>query len=155
TAQERAHVLAISSRSEGLAYGQLQRRAKKLMYSLVSAGVTRDVPVGLFLNRSPSFVVAGLAVLMAGGAYVPLAPAYPDERLDFILKDAGVRIGITDRYSRHLAKSEGILWIDVDDPKTLSLRQTEPEHPGPRDLAYIMYTSGSTGRPKGVQVEHK
>jgi amino acid adenylation domain-containing protein len=152
--RERAHALAISCGSEGLTYGELQRRAKKLMYSLVSAGVTRDVPVGVLLNRSPSFVVAALAVLMAGGAYVPLDPACPVERVDFMVKDARIKIGITDR-SRQLLQTEGVFWLDVDDPKTLSLRQTEPEEPGAHDLAYIMYTSGSTGQPKGVQVEHK
>ena len=71
TARERSHALAISSASEGLTYGELQRRAEQLMYSLVSAGFTRDVPIGVLLNRSPSFVVAALAVLMAGGVYVP------------------------------------------------------------------------------------
>jgi amino acid adenylation domain-containing protein len=152
--RERAQVLAISSSSEGLTYGELQRRAKKLMNSLVPAGVRRDVPVGVLLNRSPSFVVAGLAVLMAGGAYVPLDPAYPVERLDFMLKDAGVKIGITDRHYSQLSKTEGVSWLDVDDPGAHSLRQIGPEEPGAHDLAYIIYTSGSTGRPKGVQIEH-
>lgn len=151
---ERAQVPAISSSSEVLTYGELQRRAKKLMNSLLSAGVRRDVPVGVLLNRSPSFVVAGLAVLMAGGAYVPLDPAYPVERLDFMLKDAGVQTGITDRHCRQLSKMEGVTWLDVDDPGTHSLRQIEPEEPGAHDLAYLVYTSGSTGRPKGVQIEH-
>jgi amino acid adenylation domain-containing protein len=91
---------------------------------------------------------------MAGGAYVPLDPAYPAERLDFMLKDAGIQIGITDRHSRQLSKTEGVSWLDVDDPETDSLWQIEPEGPGIHDLAYIVYTSGSTGRPKGVQIEH-
>jgi len=151
---ERAQVPAISSSSEVLSYGELQRRAKKLMNSLLSAGVRRDVPVGVLLNRSPSFVVAGLAVLMAGGAYVPLDPAYPVERLDFMLKDAGIQTGITNRHCRQLSKMEGVTWLDVDDPGTHSLRQIEPEEPGAHDLAYLVYTSGSTGRPKGVQIEH-
>ena len=153
-ARERAEVLAISSGSEVLTYGELQRRANKLMSTLVAAGVRRDVPVGVLLNRSPSFVVAGLAVLMAGGAYVPLDPAYPVERLDFMLKDAGVQIGITDCRGSRLLKTDGVDWIDVDDAGTQSMGQIEPEGPGAHDLAYIMYTSGSTGRPKGVQIEH-
>jgi amino acid adenylation domain-containing protein len=154
TGRERAQVLAISSSSEGLTYGELQRRAKKLMNSLLSAGVRREIPVGVLLNRSPSFVVAGLAVLMAGGAYVPLDPAYPVERLEFMLKDAGIQIGITDRHCSQLSRAEGVSWLDIDDPGTHSLRQIEPEGQGAHDLAYIIYTSGSTGRPKGVQIEH-
>lgn len=152
--RERAQALAISSSSEGLTYGELQRRAKRLTNSLLSAGVTRDVPVGVLLKRSPSFVAAALAALMAGGAYVPLDPAYPAERLDFMLKDSGVRIGITDSHCSQLSKARGVSWLDVDDPGTHSRRQIEPEEPGPQSLAYIIYTSGSTGRPKGVQIEH-
>jgi amino acid adenylation domain-containing protein len=152
--RERAQFAAISSSTEVLTYGELQRRAKKLMNSLVAAGVRRNVPVGVLLNRSPSFVVAGLAVLMAGGAYVPLDPAYPVDRIEFMLKDSGVTIGITDRHCSQLSKMEGMSWLDVDDPGTHNLQKNEPEEPGAHDLAYIMYTSGSTGRPKGVQIEH-
>jgi amino acid adenylation domain-containing protein len=151
--REQAHTLAISSSNGDFTYGELHRKATKVMNSLLSAGVARDVPVGVLLNRSPSFVVAGLAVLMAGGAYVPLDPTYPVERLDFMLKDAGVRIGITDRRCGRL-RTQGIDWLDVDDPAPQDLRQKDPEQPGPDNLAYIMYTSGSTGRPKGVQIEH-
>jgi amino acid adenylation domain-containing protein len=155
TGRKQPQAVAISSSSEALTYDELQKRAKKLMNSLLSLGVARDVPVGVLLNRSPSFVVAGLAVLMAGGAYVPLDPAYPRERLDFMLNDAGVRIGITDHQCSRLAKTKGIVWLDVDSPSTRTMKQIEPERPGPQSLAYVVYTSGSTGRPKGVQIEHR
>jgi amino acid adenylation domain-containing protein len=152
-AQQRAHDLAISSGSEILTYGELQNQAHTLMNSLVSAGVKRDVPVGVLLHRSPSFIVSSLAVLMSGGAYVPLDPAYPVERLDFMLKDAGIRIGITDRHCSQLATSKGVTWIDVDEPRN-ELQQSKPDESEAHDLAYIIYTSGSTGHPKGVQIEH-
>jgi amino acid adenylation domain-containing protein len=155
TGRKRPQTLAISSSSEALTYDELQKRATKLMNSLLSLGVARDVPVGILLNRSPSFVVAGLAVLMAGGAYVPLDPTYPGDRLDFMLSDAGIRVGITDGKHSRLAKREGIVWLDVDNPETQALRQASLEQPGPESLAYVMYTSGSTGRPKGVQIEHR
>jgi amino acid adenylation domain-containing protein len=155
TGRERGRALAISSSSEALTYDELHKKAKKLMNSLLSLGVARDVPVGVLLDRSPSFVVAGLAVLMAGGAYVPLDPTYPGDRLDFMLSDAGIQVGITDGKHSRLAKREGIVWLDVDNPETPTLRQADPEQPGPESLAYVMYTSGSTGRPQGVQIEHR
>ncbi|HKD80950.1 MAG TPA: non-ribosomal peptide synthetase [Candidatus Angelobacter sp.] len=153
--EARGGALAVSSREESLSYQELHNRAKNLMNSLLSLGVTKDVPVGVLLNRSPSFVVAGLAVLMAGGAYVPLDPTYPRERLDFILNDAQIQIGITDQKHSHLAKEEGIAWLDVDNPALQTPTQIEPDPPRPESLAYIIYTSGSTGRPKGVQIEHR
>jgi amino acid adenylation domain-containing protein len=152
---ERPNAVAISSHTESLTYQELQNRAKKLRDSLLALGVTRDVPVAVLLNRSPSFVVAGLAVLMAGGAYVPLDPTYPRDRLDFMLNDAGIQVGITDSKHSQLAKREGIVWLDVDNPETQTLRETNLEQPGPESLAYVIYTSGSTGRPKGVQIEHR
>ncbi len=152
---ERPNAVAISSHTESLTYQELQNRAKKLRDSLLALGVTRDVPVGVLLNRSPSFVVAGLAVLMAGGAYVPLDPTYPRDRLDFMLNDAGIQLGITDGKHSGLARREGIVWLEVDNPETQTLREASLEQPEPESLAYVIYTSGSTGRPKGVQIEHR
>lgn len=80
-----------------------------------------------------------LGILKAGGVYVPIDPAYPKDRTDYMLADAGAALQL-----------EG-----VDDPEIL---RESPERVGalsePDHLAYIIYTSGSTGRPKGVMVTH-
>ncbi len=33
-----------------------------------------------------------LAILKAGAAYVPLDPAYPPERLDYLVRDSGIEV---------------------------------------------------------------
>src|SRR5262249_8526201 len=78
-----------------LTYKELNQRADRLACVLQSAGVGPDVIVGIHLNRSLAMVVAALGVMKAGGAYLPLDPTYPNERLNFILKDAQVRVLVT------------------------------------------------------------
>ncbi len=51
-----------------------------------------ETPVGVCLERGPELLPALLGILAAGGTYVPLDPAYPQERLDFLLADAGVSV---------------------------------------------------------------
>ncbi|HEX4714235.1 MAG TPA: amino acid adenylation domain-containing protein, partial [Ktedonobacteraceae bacterium] len=102
-----------------------------------------------------------LAVLKAGAAYLPLDPAYPSDRLDFMLRDAQPRLLLT---QASLAE----LFVGLNTPVLLldsqaHLWQQAPAHNlspsalalSPHHLAYLIYTSGSTGLPKGVMVEHK
>ncbi|HXU30093.1 MAG TPA: amino acid adenylation domain-containing protein, partial [Thermoanaerobaculia bacterium] len=125
---------------------------------LRSLGVGPEDRVGVCLRRRPGLVAALLGVLEAGAAYVPLDPAYPEERLRFLLEDAGVRALITERelrpslafFSGATALLEDLL-VEGESPSGV------PIHPSPTagNLAYLIYTSGSTGRPKGVGIEHR
>ena len=101
-------------------------------------------------------VVGLLGILKAGGAYLPLDPAYPAERLAFMLADAGAPVLVTqaallDRLPAHDAS---IVLLDAEadaiarQPATAPALALDPHHP-----AYVIYTSGSTGRPKGVVVD--
>src|SRR4030095_1133937 len=84
----RATALAVVGEAESLSYGQLNSRANRGASHLRSLGVDTDVPVGLCLPRSTDMVVAALGILKAGGAYVPIDPAYPADRIAFMLDDA-------------------------------------------------------------------
>jgi amino acid adenylation domain-containing protein/non-ribosomal peptide synthase protein (TIGR01720 family) len=118
-----------------LTYRELDERADNLAAWLVSEGIGPEVPVGVRLTRSPELIVAMLAVLKAGGVLVPLDPGHPSERLDYIVRDLGVALVVTD----------GMPEYSVPIPRT-------PVNPS--NLAYIVYTSGSTGEPNGVAVTH-
>ncbi|MDB6056423.1 MAG: hypothetical protein JWO95_267, partial [Verrucomicrobiales bacterium] len=153
-APERA---AVSCGGVGLAYAELNARSNQLARLLCNAGVKPGTRVGLFLDRSINTVVAILGVLKTGAAYVPMDPAYPWERLKFILEDAGVMLVITERSVAAKLQEAPQVVFDLDEwQPTLERERTEnlnvaipPNAPG-----YVIYTSGSTGKPKGVLVSH-
>ncbi len=144
---------------ETLTYGELDRRANQLARHLVGAGVAADTPVGICAGRSPDMVIALLAVLKAGGAYLPLDPAYPAERLAWMLEDARAPVLVATEATLPGLPSTGdhrticLEWerFEIDELSTESLGRRSVA----RNLAYLIYTSGSTGRPKGIQVEHR
>ncbi|HEX6367825.1 MAG TPA: amino acid adenylation domain-containing protein [Longimicrobium sp.] len=139
-----------------LDYAELNARANRLAHRLCALGVGPEVAVGVCLDRSPEMGVALLAVLKAGGAYLPLDPAYPRERIAFMLADARVpvlltRASLTDALPAHGAR---VLHVDDADAFAAEPAGNPPPRGTPRSLAYVIYTSGSTGTPKGVGVEH-
>jgi amino acid adenylation domain-containing protein len=136
-----------------LTYGDLDRRAGALATLLRLRGVGPEAPlVAVCCERSADLVVAVLAVLEAGGAYLPLDPAYPAERLSFMLGDAGVRLLLThERVRVDLPPGVEVLRVDRD-PGFEPLRERPVADP--RHRAYAIYTSGSTGRPKGTELAH-
>ncbi|HTQ79200.1 MAG TPA: amino acid adenylation domain-containing protein, partial [Thermoanaerobaculia bacterium] len=139
-----------------LTYGELARRVERLSGHLSGLGVGPEARVGVLLSRSPEMVIALLAVLAAGGSYLPLDPAYPEERLSFVLSDAGAALLLTEgRWAGRVPADVPALLLDSLPPAT---GQNEPSPRRPADahnLAYVIYTSGSTGRPKGVAIEHR
>ncbi|MET0397470.1 MAG: amino acid adenylation domain-containing protein, partial [Longimicrobiaceae bacterium] len=74
---------------ETITFAGLMARAGDLARRLRAHGVGPDARVGILLERGPGLVVGVLGILQAGGAYLPLDPSHPDERLLFMLRDAG------------------------------------------------------------------
>jgi amino acid adenylation domain-containing protein len=156
-AERNPAAIALSSASETLTYAQLNARANQLAHLLRNQGVGPEVLVGLCIARSPAMVVGLLAVLKAGGGYVPLDPAYPTERLAFMVDDARTSVLLTqaDLLARLPGISASVICLDRD------WRSIERESDknltggaGLENLAYVIYTSGSTGRPKGAMINH-
>ena len=142
-----------SAGCRALSYGALASLAGGLAQRLRAAGVGPDVVVGICLERSLELVVGALAVLEAGGAYLPLDPALPDERLTFMIDDAGVPVLLGD--GKRLAGIEPArrpIAVDVSRRTAGSAPRVPVEA---ESLAYVIYTSGSTGRPKGTELCHR
>jgi len=135
-----------------LSHAAMHAAANRLAHYLISTGVGAETRVGVALERGVDMIVALLAVFKAGGALVPIDPAYPQERIEYILGDADVFCLLTQRSLQDQLPGPAIA-ID-----TLDLSQwpeAAPDlHVSPMQMAYIIYTSGSTGRPKGVAVAH-
>jgi amino acid adenylation domain-containing protein len=151
------HVAAVVFRGEQLSYAELNAAANRLARHLRAAGVGRDIPVGLALERSPRLIVAVLAVLKAGGAYMPLDPTYPAERLRMMIEDSRPTLVATERDAgAFLPDTTPIVRLDEDAPRIDAYDADDLDSDGDSDsLAYVLFTSGSTGRPKGVAMPHR
>ncbi|HEX6718884.1 MAG TPA: amino acid adenylation domain-containing protein [Pyrinomonadaceae bacterium] len=159
-AERTPHATALISDDEEFSYRQLNRRANRLAHYLREQGVGPESLVGVLLERSNDLIVALLAVLKAGGAYVPLDPAYPRERLQLMLEDAGISLLLTERKLHDRLPSHNALITSIDDESTHeALNSVSSQNPKPvssaDNLIYLLYTSGSTGVPKGVLVTHR
>ena len=147
---------AVICRDQSLTYAGLREKAERLSRHLRKLGVGAETVVAISMDRSLDMIVAMLAVLKAGGAYLPLDPAFPRERVAFMLNDSGAHVVLTQRSLKdHLADSGAVVVsldeAGIDDDGYVTL---VPE-PSAFSLAYLIYTSGSTGTPKGVMVEHR
>ncbi|MER6666691.1 amino acid adenylation domain-containing protein [Amycolatopsis japonica] len=149
--------VAVVAGDETLSYGELAERAERLAGYLSGKGVRRGDRVAVVMDRSPDLIATLLAVWKAGAAYIPLDPAYPAERVKFMLADAEPAAVVCTEAHRDAVLDGGLAPIVLDDPETrravaesarLSIGVTAD------DVAYVMYTSGSTGTPKGVAVSH-
>ncbi len=137
---------------ETLSYGELNARANRLAHHLVRLGVKPGDRVALCVERSPEMVAGVLAVLKAGAAFVPLDPAYPAERLRFMLEDSAPVVLLTRPELAGLFA--GVPVVDVDAGAGEAETDLPRRAAGPEAVAYLTYTSGSTGRPKGVSAVH-
>lgn len=137
-------------------YLELDRRANQLARVLRERGVGSDQIVAVYGGRSVEIIVALMGILKAGGAYLPLDPAYPTERLSFMLEDAGAKCLVAlQPLHEDMVLADGMAFVSLDEQHVWQGNGAPLEtHGDPADLAYVIYTSGSTGKPKGVMVSH-
>nr|QEO73903.1 condensation domain-containing protein [uncultured bacterium] len=152
--------VALVCEDRTLTYGELNAATNRLARLLATRGVGAEDVVAVALPRSPELVVALLAVMKAGAAYLPLDADHPQDRIAYMLSDAGARTVVTTReLADDLPEVPGTGLVLLDDPATADecalLDGTDLGLPIALDrAAYVIYTSGSTGRPKGVVVTH-
>ncbi|WP_147458026.1 AMP-binding protein, partial [Pseudomonas syringae] len=140
-----------------LSYRELNNRANQLAHHLRDIGVKPDSRVAICVERSESMVVGLLAILKAGGGYVPLDPAYPADRITYMLQDSAPTAVLAQNMTLGLLADVSVPLINLDDTALQAQSVQNPHVPGltPAHLAYVIYTSGSTGLPKGVMIEHR
>jgi amino acid adenylation domain-containing protein len=150
--------VAVVFQEQELTYQELNRRSNQLAHYLQKLAAGPDTSTGIFIERSLEMVVGILGILKAGAAYVPIDPAYPDERISYLLENSQVQVLLTLKHQLvDLPEYQGqILCLDTDWDSIAAGNEENPtSEVQPTNLAYIMYTSGSTGKPKGVLVPHQ
>ncbi|MCP4146786.1 MAG: AMP-binding protein, partial [bacterium] len=165
-----------SRQAHAVTYRELNEKANRLARHLQSKGVEPGTIVAIMLERSIEMIIGLLGILKAGGTYLPIEPGYPQERIDYMLKDSNARLLLVDN------KSETPIFKSETKPNDQNLNdQNQKERPVVLNLehlafeylesefvsdfefrasdfpspAYIIYTSGTTGKPKGVLIEHR
>ncbi|WP_009630730.1 non-ribosomal peptide synthetase [Synechocystis sp. PCC 7509] len=156
-AAQTPEAVAVVFADKQLTYKQLNTQANQLAHYLQKLGVRPDSLVGICVERSLEMVVGLLGILKAGGAYLPLDPDYPQERLAFMLEDAGISILLTqERLANLLPEQAQVICLDSDWEEIAQASQDNLNSTvQPENIAYAIYTSGSTGVPKAVMIPHR
>lgn len=155
-AEHHMQAFCVADEHQTLTYGTARARVDAMAAGLQQAGVTPGSIVALALPRSVDLTLAIWAVIEAGAAYLPLDTGYPDERLGFMLQDAGAAALITAEalFARLQPLAGNSPLLDVNDLQTSDPAQLKRVNITPVHPAYLIYTSGTTGQPKGVLVGH-
>ncbi|MET8683179.1 amino acid adenylation domain-containing protein [Streptomyces sp. NPDC004732] len=153
--RQRPDDVAVVFEGRSWTYHELDEASTDLARVLSWRGVGADDVVALLLPRSEHTVTAVLAVLKLGAAYLPLDVNTPDERLAFVLRDAGPAAVVTTAKLSERLRGHDVTVVDVAEPAGEN-RPVGGDFPAPDAdrIAYLIYTSGTTGTPKGVAVTH-
>jgi len=177
-AERKPDAIAVACSGKQLTYTELNQRANRVAYALMSEGAEPETLVALFGERGIDYLVMMLGAFKAGMAYLPLDPSHPDSRIAQVLEESGALWILTctayfERASALADMAGGTPAMqkpaslnlqllsrpDVLVLEELELYETSLENPPklhhPDNLAFVIFTSGSTGTPKGAMVEYK
>ncbi|HLP47332.1 MAG TPA: amino acid adenylation domain-containing protein, partial [Candidatus Kapabacteria bacterium] len=132
-----------------LTYHELNDQSDRLAGLLIEKGVLADTIVAIMMERSIELIIGIMGILKSGGAYLPIDPDYPQERIDYMLKDSKAKLTINYEFLKE-APQAPLHHLSFDIPRIPRIPRIQHSN----HLAYVIYTSGSTGKPKGVMAEH-
>lgn len=144
--------IALIFNNETMTYSQLNAEANCVAHMLLENNIGKNDLVPIIAYRSINMMVGIYGILKAGAAYVPISPDFPEDRVNYILKDCSPKAVVTYKYN-----------IDAD-YRIIDLNNIEESNDykrnilckrDPDSIIYCIYTSGTTGNPKGVMNTNK
>ena len=156
-AKQTPYNIAVIFEDQKLTYKELNEKANSLAHYLrYDKNITPNEFVGIMVNRSLEMIIAVLAVLKSGAAYIPIDPTYPNDRIDYMLKNSSAKVLLTQKSLKNKVIFDNKILIDLIENDIYSLETQNLKHINTqKDLSYVIFTSGSTGNPKGVMINHK
>ncbi|MED1538480.1 amino acid adenylation domain-containing protein, partial [Bacillus pseudomycoides] len=152
--QRTPNQVAVVFEDQQLTYQELNERANQLARTLKAEGVRAEQLVAIMAERSLEMIIGILGILKSGGAYVPIDPEYPEERIQYMLKDSKAQLLLLQHHLQDRIPFEGKL-VNLNDEASYHKDGSNLKSiVASNQLAYVIYTSGTTGKPKGVMVEH-
>ncbi|EOP94530.1 amino acid adenylation domain-containing protein [Bacillus cereus VD140] len=146
--------IAVIFEEEQLTYKQLNEKANRLARLLRKNGAKPDTVIGIMADKSPEMIIGILAILKAGAAYLPIDPEYPEERIEYMLKDSEAKLVVTQEHLQFKVRTVPSILFNDEEISSLNKDNLENLNHS-SDLAYLIYTSGSSGKPKGVMTTHR
>ena len=146
--------IAVVFKDKKYTYQEVDKITTRIANELIKNGAGKEKVVSILIHKSEYIVLASLAVIKSGSAYQPLDPTYPEDRLNFMVKDSSAIILIRDDDLSNLIHDFKGKEILVSELKTFKDDTPIKNRPSKDDLFIMLYTSGSTGLPKGVMLEH-
>lgn len=138
-----------------LTYKELNDKANSLSNFLIKKGVQKGDIIPVIMNKSTNLIISMFAIIKSGAVYLPVSAEYPQERVDYILKNCNAKFALTTT-NTNLISDDSIEPIFIDN---FDFNKNSHQNPdisiSPTDTLYIIYTSGSTGNPKGARISHR
>ncbi len=156
TAAENENKICIKTAEKELTFGELISAAEKLDAQIRRITENEKSVIAVIAERSAEMYAAVYGIIRGGNAYLPIDPEYPAERIEYMLRNGGVKAVAAQGKFMSLAGKTPCIDVTELMKKTSDKNAVIPEcNAKAEDTAYVIYTSGSTGNPKGAMVSHK
>ena len=152
--QKTPYNTALVFKDNSLTYKELNQKANQLANYLRNKGVKPNDHIGIMIPRSLELLISILGILKSGGCYIPIDPAYPKNRVEYMLENSNAKMLLTTNELYNTIDFENKICV-LNEEINIQNDRNLPSVNIPDDLAYLIYTSGSTGLPKGVMLKHK
>ncbi|MGL4697490.1 amino acid adenylation domain-containing protein [Enterococcus larvae] len=148
--------IAVVYGNQKLTYKELNDKANILANNIRKKGILKEDYVAVIAEKSLEMIIGIYGIMKSGAAYVPIDIAYPNERIQYILRDCQPKMILTYKSKIDKGSVEDIPVLDMAAPQYLTDDDSNPMRINtPDDLLYLIYTSGTTGKPKGVMIENR